>query len=576
MTDRGPTVLPDPSLGTDVPSSERDVLNALRQGLDPDCLIIHSYPWVRPERNQDGRGVHAAEGEIDFLVLDPARGLLVLEVKGGTVRYSPPNPVEGLFTREIWTSTDWYGRVHQIKDPVKQVKNNFHKVKNMLLERVYPGAKVLPFPHGYGIVFPGCRLSASSPPGADHDILLDSRALDRMGDAVNGVLEYWNRSSRSPRPISRPELDKIRAALYTEFCPTPVLSRRIDSQEEILVRLTRTQQLVAQGLWAHRKYRVSGTAGSGKTLIAMKRAMELASLGHRTLFLCYNKHLAFWLQQQNRNQNLTIRNFHSLCRELCGEARVPFNPSKDQEFWDQDACDLLDEALDILPTRYDAILVDEAQDFRSMWWYSVTNLLASPEEGYLYIFYDPDQTLYATADYLPDIQNFYPLQINCRNTQAINETCSRILEKPAVHQEDAAPGRPPEIIVCHSPGAMRQNVKKILGSWMHAGDLRSQQIAILGPYVLDKSSLADVKELRSIPLSPEIRSWMDGQSLLYATARGFKGLEADAVLMIDVGGFSASFTRNDLYVACSRAKHELVVLVRDEQTAERLRVETGR
>ena len=47
--------------------------------------------------------------------------------------------------------------------------------------------------------------------------------------------------------------------------------------------------------------------------------------------------------------------------------------------------------------------------------------------------------------------------------------------------------------------------------------------------------------------------------MLFATIRSFKGLEADAVLMVDVvaPGSLPHFSQADFYVGCSRAKHQL-------------------
>jgi hypothetical protein len=50
-----------------------------RDGLPDDWLVLHSRRFALP----GGRGSGVEKGEIDFHVLDPARGLLALEVKGG-------------------------------------------------------------------------------------------------------------------------------------------------------------------------------------------------------------------------------------------------------------------------------------------------------------------------------------------------------------------------------------------------------------------------------------------------------------------------------------------------------------
>ena len=56
---------------------------------------------------------------------------------------------------------------------------------------------------------------------------------------------------------------------------------------------------------------------------------------------------------------------------------------------------------DLVHQRFDAIIVDEAQDFRPEYWAGIELLLTSEADGYLYIFCDPNQALYSKALALP-------------------------------------------------------------------------------------------------------------------------------------------------------------------------------
>ena len=62
----------------DAPESERKVFAAFERHLPHDWTVFHSRRLVLPRQNHP-----AIERELDFLVIDPARGLLGLEVKGG-------------------------------------------------------------------------------------------------------------------------------------------------------------------------------------------------------------------------------------------------------------------------------------------------------------------------------------------------------------------------------------------------------------------------------------------------------------------------------------------------------------
>ena len=51
-------------------------------------------------------------------------------------------------------------------------------------------------------------------------------------------------------------------------------------------------------------------------------------------------------------------------------------------------------ALAIVPDRFDAIIVDEGQDFADGWWVTLEELLVNPEDGILFVFYDDNQRIF--------------------------------------------------------------------------------------------------------------------------------------------------------------------------------------
>jgi hypothetical protein len=61
--------------------AERRVFDRLRDGLDDDWEAYHSVSWMIRDP-ADGAG----DGEIDFVLCHPERGIVCLEVKGGRDR----------------------------------------------------------------------------------------------------------------------------------------------------------------------------------------------------------------------------------------------------------------------------------------------------------------------------------------------------------------------------------------------------------------------------------------------------------------------------------------------------------
>ena len=66
---------------------ERDVARVLIEQLPNNVTVLHSYPWLRADRNDRTGKFTLREGEADFLVIWPDMGLLVIEVKGGVIDY---------------------------------------------------------------------------------------------------------------------------------------------------------------------------------------------------------------------------------------------------------------------------------------------------------------------------------------------------------------------------------------------------------------------------------------------------------------------------------------------------------
>ncbi|MYD17256.1 MAG: AAA family ATPase [Chloroflexi bacterium] len=218
-------------------------------------------------------------------------------------------------------------------------------------------------------VFPLCRRPASQP--MDSDLAEDLRGWLRE--------PAFSQEQRNP-----PELDGIQRRIAT----------------------TRTNT----GL-----RRVKGPAGSGKSVALAARAAELADTGKRVLVCSYNITLLNYLRDLTRQYARTAGkqrpeiefvNFHAWCQRICADAdgiekldRLLTQHSRDElfdEVMPNRAETLLRDSdrADGLP-RYDAILVDEGQDFRLNWWSALRAALA--EGGEMLLVADKTQNVFGTA-----------------------------------------------------------------------------------------------------------------------------------------------------------------------------------
>lgn len=546
---------------------ERDVARALVEQLPHDCIVYHSYPWLKPDRNDKSGKDVLKEGEADFIIVLPAIGVLVLEVKGGIVSYNSSD--------HTWFREKSDGKKEQLrKDPFRQASGNMHCLVNKVRKDSFLGQADLPFAYGYCVVFPDCNYAGPMPPGADNAVVLTASDLEFLGRRIPDALKKWSRID-PPKPLTGTEFNGVVSALSPSFNLIPVLFRRIEDQDERLFRMTEDQSRVLDYIQKHKRVAIEGVAGSGKTLLAKAQAQRFARQGLRTLLLCYNKALAQWLDSSVPEQfdgYITVKHFHGLCNEFCLKHGITFNvPAENREvFWRAKAPELFYDAIGLSTDRYDAVVIDEGQDFLPNWWLPV-EMLQKDENGPFYLFFDPAQNLYAGEQFtIPDLGEPICLPTNCRNTKKIAETCGRIGGFSIPVRDIAPTGDATVIEVAAAGNGQAALCEKIVQEWTGRGGLKPSQVAILDPHNLHNSSLRGRKSMAGVNLTDNLDLWADNKGILFSTIRSFKGLEADAIVILDVPvpGSLQYFNRSDLYVAASRAKHLLVVVALDERVKD--------
>lgn len=187
-----------------------------------------------------------------------------------------------------------------------------------------------------------------------------------------------------------------------------------DQLHKGIKRLTDEQYVVIDFLRHVRRARISGSAGSGKTLVAAEKALRLSKAGFEVLFLCHNPQLASYIRT-NLTAGSTVQ-VVDFCSWVRGAANAD-NSSLVSSWTHFDEPDdaTLDQAASQIE-KYDAIIVDEAQDFREKWWTVVEAGLKM--EAFFYVFHDDNQSLLPRQGY-PNVGPLIDLSKNCRNAQRV-------------------------------------------------------------------------------------------------------------------------------------------------------------
>ncbi|KOR27252.1 hypothetical protein TI03_07280, partial [Achromatium sp. WMS1] len=138
---------------------------------------------------------------------------------------------------------------------------------------------------------------------------------------------------------------------------------------------------------------VYGVAGSGKTVILIARARLISQQQpeKKLLFLCFNVSLAAYLRQTLRDcPNITVLHFdgwskaNGITRRMNEE-----NPSLGHRL-----LIALESGHAPHAGYFDAIMVDEAQDFDISWFKCIREAMKDPDDGDLIIVGDGSQGLY--------------------------------------------------------------------------------------------------------------------------------------------------------------------------------------
>ena len=311
--------------------------------------VLHSQDLAHHRRQ--------LEGEIDFLVVAPGLGVLVLEVKG---------------CRELRRSGGlwYYGAAADgdARGPFKQASAAMHSLRERLVKH-HPQLDAVPFVSA--VCFPFLEFSVESEEWQPWQVIDRRKLGQRSATAcVEAVLAQAREHVRAHReawfdgqagePTSA-HCDAIVDVLRPdyEFFESPkARARRIDEE----IRHYTEQQFEAlDAMRRNRRVVFDGPAGTGKTLLALEAARRGNAAGRRVLLLCFNRPLAEWLREQAAGVADAMTVSDHMVRAAGIRAGAP-ELGGGSAFWDAElprrACDGLIER----PPEYDELVVDEAQD----------------------------------------------------------------------------------------------------------------------------------------------------------------------------------------------------------------------
>jgi hypothetical protein len=534
--------------------AERRLFALFRERLPSDFTVLHAVPLLlrrRPPWQQ--------EAEVDFLIVHRALGWLALEVKGGLVT------VDG--AAGAWSSTDRRGDLHPLKrSPFDQARGAMHAVKEKLAEA--PATRGYRYRFQHGVALPDMVLGADDlGPDAPRASVIGGEDLDDIERAVRRLF------GRSEQPQMAEDAYR---ALIDVLKPTTQVARyalrsELVTQDRQMVALVENQYRVMDLLRRHRRVVIAGCAGSGKTLLAMEKARRLANEGFDVLLTCYNRRLAAWIRAALEadpgvaSGRITVRHFHELADVLCRDAGLALDVPDDADarnaYFRETLPDALFEAIatNDVSVRFDAIVVDEGQDFADAWWITLTALLRDPDDGVFYVFHDEGQRLYQDHSSFPFDTLPIELTNNLRNTRLIHREAVRYLHAGPTPVADGPEGRKPEIVRPMAGEGVTGALARIVSRLVNEEGIDSEDIIVLTPRSQSRSALPDGLALGSRRLT--WRATPGPNAVQVATIHSWKGLESAVVILAETDALEAHRLGDVLpYVALTRARHHVVAI----------------
>ena len=521
-------------------NAERKVFNLIKNaGLNGYCF--HSVGLA----NHD----YKSYAEADFIVVTE-HGVLCLEIKGGQV-----SCIDG-----VWTFTNRFGETNTKNEgPFQQAVGAMHSVKNSL-----PNSRNIDF--ACGVIFPDIEFKSSNV-SVIPEVQMDCTYSGRFDDYLKACHAYWNNKFRlTPRTLKQAEIEAIREQIREDLNFVPLLSLYAQHAERELVRLTAEQADILEMAKNNPKLLVSGPAGSGKTLLAMKFAKLKAKEGNRVLFLTYNNFLASFLQANNADESIKIIHFHGLALEY-----VPFQQgAKPTNYYNEI---LPQQFLKYLSSKkmvgYDFLILDEGQDLLKEEFLACIDkfLKGTMAYGKWAIFYDSNQNIFNRNfdNNLARVRKYNPAELqltkNCRNVKQIanfnNYLTSINTGKAVVDGEEI------RLITYDSEADGIKKINDAVKFLLSQGFTESDIVFISPVNYSDSIMDSEAINFKVEPLE------MNGTGIRYFTIQSFKGLESKIAFFVDYKETVDRGYSQLLYTSLSRAK-TLLYFFADKETTQKI------
>ncbi|EXI64987.1 MAG: Superfamily I DNA and RNA helicase [Candidatus Accumulibacter adjunctus] len=520
---------------------EIETLALLAAGLPDAYSVYHAVHWTATEGRQ------AIFGEIDFAVVNLAGDILLIEQKSGFLGETAAGLVK-----------QYPGRSKSV--PV-QISRMVGKLRGKLASRAD-----IPSVHTDALLYcPDYTVRNPETAGLVRERIVDASAREQLCRIIQELL---------PARAKTPATPKIHAFLRDLIQLDTDVSALMGHARKLVTR-------VSGGLahWARRlefepfRLRISGTAGSGKTQLALAEYRTTIEAGKGPLYVCFNRPLADHFKRIAPRGGVACT-FHQLCDQRLRDA------GKKADFSAPDAFERLQQSAAELPVDatfvFDTIIVDEGQDISETWRDFIFRHARA--DARLLWLEDPMQNLYGRPP--TPLPGWVTLrsQSNYRSPRPIVELLRRLLPgEPAIEAASPIAADEIEFLDYADTAGLLARVKEAIRTCYSAG-FRKHDLAIVSYHGRERSQLMALDRLGQTSLRHFTGNYdlfgqpvYTGGDVLVESVYRFKGQSAPAVILAEVD-FEALDDRavRKLFVGATRCSMKLILVVQERSAARLL------
>jgi hypothetical protein len=547
-------------------NAERKIFHRLKEELPNSYVVLHSLALAKHSRK--------LRSEIDFVIINE-RGVLCIEVKGGRIRAE----------KGVWCFTDRYGDMHLKREsPFEQASSNMFALKRSVESRFGKKAVQSSAIFGFFVVFPDIYFAQESPEW-DLNCVIDNQGLNTDAKTlIDRQYEYSEYSTRRIRPqiplpiMSESEKDELVNYLRGDFDFIPSLRQSIEQSYQELLRLTEEQYCVLDQLEENPRIIVHGKAGTGKTVLGIERIRREARRGKRVAYFCFNrllsKKIRNLLEKEHLGGSVEVATLHSYANKIIEAAGLKTSEEEtlDDGYFRRVYPKLFFDALlsTMSAPPFEYLVVDEGQDLKYKVYLDMLDriLIGGFSLGRWLWMEDDQQNLFnlnrerLDADLMQYSPTVCYLTKNCRNTLPISTFASLV---SGFGPQECLLRVGPEVKIFFFKDMedefeeVEKEVNKLIGEGLSYDD-----IVILIPVSLEKSSLQKRKSIAGLSLMPYDPTAPSPRSIRYCTIQSFKGLESKALIVTDILDLDADYSRYVNYVGLSRAMSWLSIMISEK------------